>query len=115
MKHAFERKGFCRGLAGSLIIAASVGAPLQGAHADEAFKKVNASKQERSVITIKAAASRGEPEAMYKLAMLHIEGNIQNADYDTGVRLLKRSAAKGNRDAQRMYAFMDNAFSGEGC
>ena len=43
--------------------------------------------------------------------MLHIEGAIDDADHDLGVSLLKRASFKVHKDAQRMYTFMDNAFS----
>lgn len=69
----------------------------------------------RSPASLQAGASRGDPDAMYWYAMLHIEGKIEDADYDLGIRMLKRAATKGHKDAQRMYTFMDNAFSGEGC
>jgi len=107
---------FLRALIGSsLVLTAFVGAPI-GAD-PESGDLINASavQSKRSAISIKAAASRGDPEAMYLLAMLHVEGKMPEADYDEGIRWLKKSAAKGYRDAQRMYAFMDSAFSGEGC
>ena len=69
----------------------------------------------RSLAAIQSAAARCDAEAMYWLAMLHIEGRIRDANYDRGVQLLMASAEKGNKDAKRMYAFMDNAFSGDGC
>jgi hypothetical protein len=40
---------------------------------------------------------------------------MPEANYDTGIAMLKRAAVKGHVDSQRMYHFMDNAFSGEGC
>ena len=104
-----------RGFAGFVAFAAYIGAPIQGRAADDGIKKVSEDEKPPSVIKLQTAASRGNPEAMYELAMLHVEGGIPNADYDQGIRLLKKAAAKGNQDAQRMYAFMDNAFSGEGC
>ena len=102
-------------LAGSLLTASFVGASIQSATADDHTGKAIRSQPHRSVISLEAAAARGDPQAMYLIAMLHIEGAITDADYDLGVRLLKKSAAKGNKDAQRMYSFMDSAFSGEGC
>ena len=70
---------------------------------------------ERTAISLQAKAGRGDLDSMYLLAMMHIEGTMENADYDTGYRMLKRAAAKGHKDSQRMYHFMDSAFSGEGC
>ena len=95
--------------AGSLMLLVFANAASQ----DLAAQGLEASK--RAVIVLQSAAARGDADAMFKVAMLHIEGTVVDADYDYGVRLLKRSASKGNSDAQRMYAFMDNAFSGEGC
>ena len=64
---------------------------------------------------MKAGAARDDPDSLYWLAMLHIEGAIDDADHDLGVSLLNRASFKVHKDAQRMYTFMDNAFSGEGC
>ena len=69
----------------------------------------------RSVIKLESQAARGNLDAMYLLAMMHVEGDMPAADYDTGIAMLKRAAVKGHVDSQRMYHFMDNAFSGEGC
>ena len=60
-------------------------------------------------------ADQGDTEAMYWLAMMHVEGTITGADYDRGVELLKKSAFRGNPNAARVFSFMENAFSGEGC
>ena len=68
-----------------------------------------------SVEMIQTAAAEGDVEALYWLAMMHIEGTITGADYERGMELLKTASRRGNKDAERMYAFMDNAFSGEGC
>jgi TPR repeat protein len=99
----------------SLVLTACLGAPIDVRAEPGGITNASAVQSKRAVISIKAAASRGDPEAMYLLAMLHVEGKMPEADYDEGMRWLKKSAAKGNRDAQRMYAFMDSAFSGEGC
>jgi TPR repeat protein len=99
----------------SLVLTACLAAPIDATAEPGAITNASAVQSKRAVISIKAAASRGDPEAMYLLAMLHVEGQMPEADYDEGMRWLKKSAAKGNRDAQRMYAFMDSAFSGEGC
>ena len=115
MAKAKECTRVTQAVAVSLVMAAFGGLQLQSVVADEGIKKGSAGREKRPTISIQAAATRGDAKAMYQLAMLHIEGAIEDADYDTGVRLLKRSASKGNRDAQRMYSFMDNAFSGEGC
>ena len=70
---------------------------------------------EKALRNVQIAAENGDAEAMYWLAMLHIEGSISSANYDRGIELLKASANRGNKNAERMYAFMGNAFSGEGC
>ena len=113
MKNSQGLQGLGRMVAGSLVMASMLGAPAAGAADD--LVKVNSSRPDHSVSGLKAAASQGDAQAMYQLSLLHIEGAISDADYDRGLRLLKRSAAMGNRNAQRMYAFMDNAFVGEGC
>ena len=69
----------------------------------------------QSVDEIHSAAAGGDGEALFWLAMMHIEGAIENADYDKGIELLRTSARHGNKDAERMWSFMDNAFSGDGC
>jgi len=107
---------FLRVLIGSsLMLTAVGGAPIGADAQSNDLTNATAVQYKRSVISIKAAASRGDAEAMYLLAMLHVEGKIAEADYDEGIAWLRKSARKGNRDAQRMYAFMDSAFSGEGC
>ena len=99
----------------SLVLTAFAGAPIGADAQSNDLTNASAVQSKRSVISIKAAASRGDAEAMYLLAMLHVEGKIAEANYDEGIAWLRKSARKGNRDAQRMYAFMDSAFSGEGC
>lgn len=69
----------------------------------------------QSVAEIQSAAAGGNGEALFWLAMMHIEGSIEDADYDKGIELLRTSARRGNKDAERMWSFMDNAFSGDGC
>jgi TPR repeat protein len=69
----------------------------------------------RSVLKLESQAARGNLDAMYLLAMMHVEGDMPDANYDTGIAMLKKAAIKGHADSQRMYHFMDNAFSGEGC
>ena len=64
---------------------------------------------------LRAQAAQGDLDAIYWLAMLHIEGKISGADYSTGTGLLRRAADQGHSDASRMWSFMHNAFSGEGC
>ena len=68
-----------------------------------------------SVEMVRTAAAGGDAEALYWLAMMHIEGSIEGADYDHGVELLQVSARHGHKDAERMYAFRNSAFCGEGC
>ena len=99
----------------TLILAAHVGLPIQASAEPNGIVNFSAVQSKRSFVSINAAAARGDSEAMYLLAMLHIEGIIPKSDYDEGIHWLKKSAAKGNKDAERMYSFMDNAFSGEGC
>ena len=70
---------------------------------------------DQSVAEIRSAAAGGDGEALFWLAMMHIEGSIENADYDRGIEFLRTSARRGNKDAERMWSFMDNAFSGDGC
>ena len=116
MGNSKKIRRFKRALAGSsLVLSACVGAPIQAGVDPNGITNASATLSNRSVVSIKTGASRGEPKSMYLMAMLHIEGNIPGADYDEGIRWLKKSAAKGNRDAQRLFAFMENAFSGEGC
>ena len=69
----------------------------------------------RSMEAIQVAVGKGDLDAMYWLAMMHIEGSFDGANYDRGMELLKSAAFRGNKDAERMFAFMDSAFSGEGC
>lgn len=91
----------------SLVVAAYTGGAALG-HASEQVMN-------QSVESVQTAAAQGEIEAMYWLAMMHIEGTIADADYDRGVELLKTSAFRGNSDAERVYSFIDSAFGGEGC
>ena len=72
-------------------------------------------EEQRSLDAIQAAADQGDADAIYWLAMLHIQGSIADADYEKGIELLKSAAFRGNKDAERIFGFMDNAFSGEGC
>ncbi len=109
LKHAATKK-FRQTISVSLVIAASAGAVPPSLGSEAAGQD-----PDKAVASIRAAAARGDAEAMYRLAMLHIEGKLPNADYDLGVQLLMDSAAKGNEDADRMSAFMASAFSGEGC
>ena len=104
-----------RTLTVSLVAAAFAGvtAPPTGVLAGESSAGIVL--VERTVQDTRLAAEQGNPKAMYWLAMMHIEGSIEDADYDYGVDLLRSSARRGNKDAKRMYLFMDNAFSGEGC
>jgi TPR repeat protein len=94
----------------SLVVAAYTGGAALGSGPHASEQVMN-----QSVESVQAAAAQGDIEAMYWLAVMHIEGTIAGADYDRGVELLKTSAFRGNPDAERMYTFMDNAFSGEGC
>ena len=75
----------------------------------------NGREGSRSVLKLESQAARGNLDAMYLLAMMHVEGDMPDANYDTGISMLKKAAIKGHADSQRMYHFMDNAFSGEGC
>jgi TPR repeat protein len=97
-------------ISASLVVAAYVvaGGLESGAGASE-YTTV------QSVAEIQSAAAGGDGEALFWLAMMHIEGSIENADYDKGIELLRISARRGNKDAERMWSFMDNAFSGDGC
>ena len=95
----------------TLCAAGQAGAANQGAPLEQNAEK----RAKRTAISLEAKVARGDLDSMYMLAMMHIEGTMEQADYDTGVRMLKRAAAKGHKDSQRMYRFMDNAFSGEGC
>ena len=70
---------------------------------------------DQSVAEIRSAAAGGDREALFWLAMMHIEGSIENADHDKGIELLRTSARRGNKHAERMWSFMHNAFSGDGC
>lgn len=114
LRRGIMKNGSGRSLVISLIMSAYL-AQHGAAIAQDVAKKKKPAESRRSVASLQAGAARGDPEAMYWLGMLHIEGNIDDADYDLGIRMLKRAATKGHKDAQRMYAFMDNAFSGEGC
>ena len=84
-----------------------------GSAGNEARQEEKTAK--RAAVGLQAKAVRGDLDSIYLLAMMHIEGTMEDADYDTGYRMLKRAAAKGHKDSQRMYHFMDSAFSGEGC
>ena len=98
------------------IISASLVVAAYGVTAGlEAGAEAGEDTTDRSVAEIQSAAARGDGEALFWLAMMHIEGSISNADYDTGIEFLRASARRGNKDAERMWSFMDNAFSGEGC
>jgi TPR repeat protein len=65
--------------------------------------------------SLQIKARSGNLDAMYWLAMLHIEGTISNANYEEGLELLRTAAGQGHEEAGRMWAFIDNSFSGEGC
>ena len=102
-------------LALSVVLSAYVAQQGEEALAQSAGEERIEKSAKRSAASLKAGAARGDPDSLYWLAMLHIDGTIDDADYDLGVNLLKRASFKGHKDAQRMYTFMDNAFSGEGC
>lgn len=103
-------KSLRKTLSVSLVVAMYTG----GAAADLG-PQAGEEAEKSSVELVRTAAAGGNAEALYWLAMMHIEGSIKGADYDHGVELLQESARRGNKDAERMCAFMDSAFSGEGC
>ena len=94
----------------SLVVATYAGSAAldSGAHAAE--ETIN-----QSLEMIQTAVAGDDVEARYWLFISHIEGPISGADNDYGVELLTTSAGRGDRDAERMYTFLDHAFSGEGC
>ena len=104
------RKPLRKALCTSLVLATYAGgsAVVAGVRREEP-------ESERTAETIRVAAAQGDAQALYWLAMMHIEGTIAGADYEHGMELLKTASRRGNKDAERMFAFMDNAFSGEGC
>lgn len=63
-------------LCSSLVVAAYA-----GGSAVEAGVRAEEPGGERTVETIRAAAARGDAQALYWLAMMHIEGTITGADY----------------------------------
>ena len=86
--------------------------PLQASAEENTSEEKGA---QRTVLKLNSRATRGDLDAMYLLAIMHIEGAMDDADYEMGVRMLKKAPARRQADSQRMNQIMDNAISGEGC
>ena len=97
-----------------LVLYSFFGEPVQASaqHVENGSREQSGIEQ---ILDLEGQAADGNLEAMYWLGMLHIEGKISDANYEKGSSLLRQAAARGHVDADRMWSFMNNAFSGDGC
>ena len=108
-------KGATSSLVLPLILATLFSVPLMASAENGPRAGQKTESEVESVMTLTTLAQAKDPDAMYWLAMLHIEGKIDNASYDKGVQLLGEAADAGQPEAERIRSFMENAFSGDGC
>jgi hypothetical protein len=58
------------------------------------------------ILVLTYCAQNKDLEAMYWLAMLHIEGKIESASYDRRVELLRAAAEACHPEAERIHSFL---------
>lgn len=84
------------------------------AAATDCFDVMGSSIKRDHIFDLCEAAEKGDPGAMYWLGVAFIEGVVV-ADYDRGVFWLRKATRAGNKEAERLYNFIDSAQIGPGC